>query len=244
MPHTQRMAVSTPCIPEGMRVYAVGDIHGRCDLLERAFTRIDAHKRAFPIAKSIEVHLGDYIDRGPQSRQVVERMISRAVDPDVIPLIGNHEEFLLQSLEDSEAFPDWMRYGGRETLLSYGIPTPRDSNVRTLEEARRHLRDALPEAHLRFMAECPLTYSCGGYLFVHAGIRPHLALEDQRRSDLLWIRDGFNNWNGGLPAVVVHGHTPVRVPLVQRYKINIDTGAYASGQLTCLALEGARIAFI
>ncbi len=236
--------VAKGVLPEGVRVYAVGDIHGRADLLDGAFARIDAHKRARPIEKSIEIYLGDYIDRGPTSRRVLDQMIARAVDPDVVALIGNHEEFLLQSLEDGEAFPDWMRYGGMETLLSYGVPAPISRSVRAFEEARQHMREALPDSHIRFLESRLLSYSCGDYFFVHAGIRPGVALGDQRRSDLLWIRDEFIQWSGALPAVVVHGHTPVRTPRIERYKINIDTGAYATGHLTCLVLEGAHVGLI
>ncbi|QGM99224.1 metallophosphoesterase family protein [Methylocystis parvus] len=231
-------------LPEGVRIYAVGDIHGRADLLEQAFIRIEAHKRVRPIANSIEIYLGDYIDRGPHSRNVLDQMIARATEPNVVALIGNHEEFLLQSLQDGEAFPDWMRYGGRETLLSYGVPAPLEASSRRLEETRRLMKDALPKSHIHFLESRPLSYSYGGFFFVHAGVRPNVALEAQRRSDLLWIRDEFIGWSGALPAIVVHGHTPVRTPRVEPYKINIDTGAYVTGRLTCLVLEGATRAFL
>lgn len=229
----------------GVRAYAVGDIHGRLDLLERLVEKIEADTTARPVETALEIYLGDFVDRGASSRQTVDFLMKRAVgNPNVILLAGNHEEYLLQSMIDPQAFAPWMRYGGRETLLSYGIATPRQGGPREIAATMREMRAAIPQAHIDFLESLRLNYRCGDYFFVHAGVRPGVPLEQQKASDMLWIRDEFVDYLGMHPLRVVHGHTVVQDPEILPNRINIDTGAYVSGRLTCLVLQDRSVAFL
>jgi serine/threonine protein phosphatase 1 len=235
-------------IPPGHAVYAVGDIHGRADLLETLLRRIAAESEHRPddATRSL-IFLGDYIDRGALSYSVVERLLQ---DPlpgfTTVRLLGNHEEAMLEFLEGRSDGRDWLSFGGLETLLSYGVPIRGFPDTAQRAAALRDgLREAVPHAHLDFLRTCTLHHTIGDYVFVHAGVRPGVALEEQSRADLLWIRDDFLRDRSPLPGkVVVHGHTISDLPQDLGHRINIDTGAFASGRLTCLALRGARRQFI
>ena len=235
-------------MPPDHAVYAVGDIHGRADLLDLLLARIAEDAGRHPgDARRTLVFLGDYIDRGTASRGVVERLLG---DPlpgfETIRLCGNHEEALLAFLQGQASGMDWLGFGGLETLLSYGVPL-RGLPDRAEREAelRTCLAAALPPEHLAFYRGCVLHHSVGDYLFVHAGVRPGVPLDAQSPEDLLWIRDDFLRDRDPLPGrVVVHGHTICDMPQDRGHRINIDTGAFASGRLTCLVLRGERRQFM
>jgi serine/threonine protein phosphatase 1 len=231
-------------LPEGMRIYAIGDVHGRIDLLEQALARIDADLAAYPIARSIHVFLGDYIDRGPSSREVLDRLIARSRSHETIGLRGNHEAMIIEFCENPDVLEQWRRLGGLETLISYGlVPSLRNEPI---ERARlsAELERELPPEHRGFLLGLRSYFRCGDFLFVHAGIRPGVPMERQRDEDLLWIRDDFLTHEEDYDAVVIHGHSPVLQPDIRPNRINIDTGAYATGRLTCLVLEREELLFI
>jgi serine/threonine protein phosphatase 1 len=233
-----------PCTSAGRRIYAVGDIHGRADLLSELFMRIDDDLKARPTIDSIQVFLGDYIDRGPNSRQVIDLLIARRRRRDVLFLKGNHEDCALQFLSDPTVLPAWQSMGGVHTLLSYGVIPARRDDHESQHKVSTALREAMPDSHRRFIGGLVLSFTCGDFFFVHAGVRPGIPLERQSQRDLLWIRDDFLLHEEGFGMVVVHGHTPIYKPEIRSNRINIDTGAYATGQLTCLVLEGDSIAFL
>ena len=235
-------------ISPGLAVYAVGDIHGRLDLLEDLLRRIedDAGRHSADTERTL-VFLGDYIDRGPASRGVVDRLLDGPLAGFVtVRLMGNHEEALLSFLDRISDGLDWLTFGGLETLLSYGVPlrTIPSTNQQVIE-LRKSLAEAVPKEHLDFFRRCTLRHSVGDYVFVHAGVRPGIALERQTSTDLMWIRDDFLRVRVPLPErVVVHGHTIVDLPQDRTHRINVDTGAFVSGRLTCLALRGEERRFI
>ena len=231
-----------PAVPAGLRVYAVGDIHGRLDLLDALLERIAEDVAADRPDRVEVVFLGDVVDRGPHSRGVVERLMA---GPPPGPLAeagwqclrGNHEQVILTVREDVGAGPGWCAFGGLDTVRSYVTEVPPPGWEADMATVQMLLRRALPPAHRRFLARLPLSWSVGDYLFVHAGVRPGIALERQDPEDLLWIRQDFLNdgrWHG---KVVVHGHTPAADPQMRPNRIGIDTRAYASGHLTALVLE-------
>lgn len=224
----------------GTRIYAFGDVHGRSDLLAKLFSAI-AGDSATTAGDAVIVGLGDYVDRGADSRGVLEALIRGVPRCTVIALRGNHEQMLIDFLDDPvERGSVWLANGAGETLASYGVDVGTSGRLPPL--ALRSIRDALlsamPESHVRFLRALPLTYSSGGYLFVHAGIRPGVDLAAQAERDLLWIRKGFADQDVDTGRVVVHGHTPVEEPYLGRYRINLDTGAVYSDRLTCVVLEG------
>jgi calcineurin-like phosphoesterase family protein len=243
-----RTKVRPGTVPAGQAVYAVGDVHGRLDLLEDLLSRIAEDARHHPADHARQlVFLGDYVDRGSESRGVVERLLD---DPmpgfSKIYLMGNHEEAMLAFLEGASDGLDWLSFGGLETLLSYGVPLrslPRsEGSARALRQA---LAEAVPQSHIDFFKSCTLHHSVGDYLFVHAGVRPGIALERQNPADLMWIRDDFLRSKIPLPGrIVVHGHTICDLPQNREHRINIDTGAFVSGRLTCLVLRGAERQFL
>lgn len=225
---------------DGTCIYAVGDIHGRADLLQEICARIDADIRMHRPARPIQVFLGDYIDRGPQSREVIALLHERSRTQQVICLLGNHEACLLEFLVNADVLAQWRQFGGLQTLISYGLsPSPNPDAAERRMLATQLLHQMQP-AHLAFLRALPISYSHGRYFFVHAGVRPGVALDRQRKEDLLWIRDEFLISEDDFGKVVVHGHTPVREAELRRNRVNVDTGAYATGRLTCVKLEGAR----
>ena len=228
-------------LPEGIRIYAVGDVHGRSDLLERLLAAIDADCKQRPIARPITVFVGDYIDRGPDSRIVLDLLLQWHRAHEAIFLRGNHETFLPRFLADPRSLDEWRQYGGLETLLSYGlkpsINPARHEQIRLSAE----LADILPREHLGFLESLELSFSCGDFLFVHAGVRPCVPIHEQTEDDLLWIRDDFLTWEEPFERFVVHGHTPVSEPDLRPNRINIDTGAYATGRLTCVVIENTAV---
>ncbi len=229
-------------------MYAVGDIHGRIDLLEVLLGRIaaEADRHAEDTERSL-IFLGDYIDRGPSSRGVVERLLR---DPlpgfGTVRLLGNHEAALLDFLDERSDGLDWLSYGGLETLMSYGVPPKGYPDTpQRAAELRGALARAIPQSHVAFYRACTLHHSVGDYVFVHAGVRPGISLEMQHPADLLWIRDEFLRARWPLPGkVVVHGHTICDLPQDIGHRINVDTGAFVSGRLTCLVLRGTRRQFM
>jgi len=239
-----RSKKTPPKVADGVRVYAIGDVHGRADLLEQVFARIDADLRSTPAARPIEVLLGDYVDRGPASRQVIERLIGRRGERETVCLKGNHETFVPEFLQDPATLPDWQRYGGLETLMSYGLTPARNADAGARAELAAAFAQALPAAHLAFLRGLKPTFTCGDFFFVHAGVRPGVALAKQQESDLLWIREDFLLHEEPFGKIIVHGHTPVGQPDIRPNRINIDTGAYATNTLTCLVLEADTVAFV
>lgn len=233
-----------PSVPTGRRIYAIGDVHGRLDLLATLLTRIDRDLKARPIAGAIEVFLGDYIDRGPDSRQVIDLLIARRRQQDVLFLKGNHEAYALQFLRDPMILSEWRHMGAISTLLSYGVTPGRGDEPQSQHEAAAAFRQALPDDHLRFIQGLALSFTCGDFFFTHAGVRPGVPLQSQSQQDLLWIRDDFLLHEEDFGKVVVHGHTPAHEPDIRPNRINIDTGAYATGRLTCLVLEGTEMRFL
>jgi serine/threonine protein phosphatase 1 len=227
-----------------MRVYVVGDVHGRADLLTSVLARIDQDRRRRRIDNAVQVFLGDYIDRGPHSREVIDALIVRRKQSPVVCLKGNHEAIALRALTDSKALQKWLQLGARDTLISYGVTPPTTANHRDADETVRAMRTAMPENHKRFISGLALSITCGDFFLSHAGVRPGIPLSLQHQRDLLWIRDDFLQYKGSLGKVVVHGHTPVSVPEVLPNRINIDTGAYATGRLTCLVLEDDKLDFL
>ena len=230
-------------IPSGQRVYAIGDVHGRVDLLANLFARIDDDLQTRPVPHSVQVLLGDYIDRGPASRQVIDFLIDRRKSRDVIPLKGNHEQCALNVLRNPSSLLHWKSIGGLNTILSYGV-TPTRSDIHSMSAVALAFANNLPEPHQRFLHGLPLSFTCGDFFFVHAGARPGIRLQQQSENDLLWIREDFLLHEEDFGKVVVHGHTPNLEPEIKPNRINIDTGAYATGRLTCLVLEDDEMRFL
>lgn len=224
-----------------MRLYAVGDVHGRADLLQQVFAKIDADLKRSPPSRTCEVFLGDYIDRGPRSREVIDCLIARRQQRQVVCLKGNHETYIGEFLRNPSVLDDWRQYGAMETLLSYGLTPSLAADQQEREELARALAKSLPDAHRRFLSGLALSFTCGDFLFVHAGVRPGVSLQEQKEEDLLWIREDFLLCEDDFGKIIIHGHTPVRAPDFRPNRINIDTGAYATGTLTCLVIEGDQV---
>jgi serine/threonine protein phosphatase 1 len=233
-----------PRLPDGLRIYAVSDVHGCVDLLRTVFTAIDYHLARAGPARALHVFLGDYIDRGPASRQTIDLLIERSQHHETIFLRGNHEAFLLEVLEDSERLDAWKDYGGFQTLMSYGLAPSLKPDRDEQRALIRALQAAMPTRHREFFRTLRSSFSCGDFFFAHAGVRPGVTLRRQRDEDLLWIRDEFLQSEEDFGKMIVHGHTPVPKPDIRHNRINIDTGAYATGVLTLLTIQGDRISAI
>jgi len=239
-----KQSVFRPCVPEGACVYAVGDIHGRRDLLVSLLLKIwtDAAGKA---QRPTLVFLGDYVDRGPGSKDVVELVHSciRA-DWEVVALRGNHDQLLLDFCRDPSVYRGWKAFGASETLRSYGVEPPAGDDPRDIARAHQAFLAALPEPHFKFLDGLAYAHSIGDYFFVHAGVRPGVPFERQSPQDLMWIRDEFLASDKVLDKVVVHGHTPGEAPVNMPNRICVDTGAYATNRLTAVVLSGDRREFL
>jgi serine/threonine protein phosphatase 1 len=240
-----------PALPRGARVYVVGDVHGRLDLLLAVERLISAD--VLESGRHLEcllVYLGDFVDRGFDSRKVMDHVVqARADELARVYLLGNHDlwlrEFAGPDPGGEEMAASWVRFGGDATLLSYGITLDlRQPEPERFAEARRVLRARFPGEHAAFLAGLDSAFGLGDYFFCHAGIRPEVPLERQTDADLLWIREPFLSWNGDCGKIVVHGHTVEEAPVVRPNRIGIDTGACWTGRLTCLVLEGAERRFL
>ena len=230
---------ATPAIPPGQRVYAIGDIHGRLDLFAALVDAIEADDASRAKADTAIVLLGDLVDRGPDSAGVIALAQALTARRKVRIVAGNHEEMFLRSFDDTETFRHFLRFGGRETILSY--PIDREAYRQAdIGEAQVLMQQAVPEADRTFLAGFEDGVTIGDYLFVHAGIRPGVGIDDQSRMDLRWIREPFLSHAGSHGVMVVHGHTITDEPVIAANRIGIDTGAYRSGRLTALGLEGTE----
>ncbi|HEV7253758.1 MAG TPA: metallophosphoesterase family protein [Mesorhizobium sp.] len=221
-----------------MRLYAIGDVHGRLDLLRQMHERINDDLARRPPADWRVIHLGDYIDRGPESKGVLDRLIAaRDRDPRHVALMGNHDAGFIEFLRDPDAAGLFARFGGEDTARSYGVALDFGSSER-FRAGHAALLRAVPADHIAFLLGLELSVSFGDFFFCHAGIRPGVALEKQTPDDLVWIREDFLRWTGLHPKVVVHGHTPSARPELRPNRVNVDTGAFKTGLLTALVLEG------
>ncbi len=227
----------TAAIPAGERVYAIGDVHGRLDLFTALARAIEADDVERGRAYTTVIMLGDLIDRGPDSASVIDAVRNWRTFRKVRIIMGNHEEMLLRSLEDIETFKHFMLYGGYETILSYPVD-PAALQMAAPVEAQAMMRAAMPEEDIAFIRQFEDYIKCGDYLFVHAGIAPDVALHEQKRQDLRWIRQPFLGHDGDLGHVVVHGHTIAEEAEIKDNRIGVDTGAYLSGRLTAIGLQG------
>jgi serine/threonine protein phosphatase 1 len=230
-----------PKLPDGIRIYAVSDIHGCADLLKNVFTAIDHHLAHTEPMRALHVFLGDYIDRGPDSRQTIDLLIERSRRHESIFLKGNHEAFLLEVLEDASRLDAWREYGGLPTLMSYGLAPSMKPDPEEQIELVQALLHGMPDHHRDFFKSLRSSFTCGDFFFAHAGVRPGVPLRRQREEDLLWIRDEFLHSDEDFGKFVVHGHTPVPKAEFRPNRINIDTGAYATGILTLLTIQGERM---
>ena len=232
-------AISRPSLPGNDLYYVIGDIHGRLDLIENIHQQIlkDINKNDPNLAITI-IYLGDYVDRGDQSRQVVDHLLSRPLGSiQSIFLKGNHEDALLQFLDSPDIGANWFSFGGMATLFSYGVTVQSSSpNVAQFEYIQKQFASNLPDEHLAFFSNLDLSHQAGDYLFVHAGILPGRKLAKQRPEDLMWIRDEFLESHRNHEKFVVHGHSVTSEPEIRHNRIGIDTGAYFSNHLTCLVL--------
>ncbi len=238
-------------LPPGQRLYAIGDIHGRSDLLESLHRRIQDDAAGAGSREKTVVYLGDYVDRGPGSSAVVELLSG---DPlpgfRAVCLKGNHEDLMLNALAGTTDAAHWFMNGGLATLAAYGIDLPGPAWSRTLTSANvpadwRGLLDrTLPARHRAFYAGLALTFAAGDYFFTHAGVRPGVALDRQSDQDLMWIREEFLYSTADHGAVVVHGHTIVPAVEIRSNRIGVDTGAWRSGQLSCVVLDGDDVAVL
>lgn len=229
----------------GTRVYAIGDVHGRFDLLEALHEAIAADLTAWPARRSVVVHLGDYVDRGPRTHDVIERLLAPRLPVDeIVCLKGNHEDCLLQFISGGDDAEVFLNYGGLQTMASYGV----DPESPALLGHPDHLVAAfdahLPSRHRHFLETLPVSFEVGGYFFCHAGVRPGIPLARQAARDLMWIREPFLSSTADHGGIVVHGHTPAEAPESLPNRINVDTGAVFTGRLTAVVLEGADRRFL
>jgi len=227
-----------PRVPEGNRLYVIGDIHGRIDLLQQIHNKIQQDAANYPGSKHL-IYLGDYIDRGDHSKDVIDLLLEQPLPGfEAIYLRGNHEQPMLDFLQAAEVGHSWFNYGGLATLVSYNvkynkIPTRKND----FEDIQINLKERVPHAHINFLEKTEFSHTTGNYYFVHAGIKPKVALKYQLPEDQLWVREDFVSYNKPHEKIIVHGHTITDEPDLQTNRIGIDTGAYITGKLTCLVLE-------
>lgn len=230
--------------PDRMRVYAVGDVHGRADLLDALARRLSADLKARPCSQAATVFIGDYVDRGLGSNGVLKRLSAREFPTPIVTLRGNHEDVMLRFIAHPEALDDWVDCGGLTTLHSYGVDASEEVARGGAKRVHEKFLAHFPDDHRRFLEETRFSVEYGGYFFCHAGVRPSEPLERQDPQDLMWIRDDFLDYPDSFGKVIVHGHTPR--PKVENLanRINLDTGAFRTGVLSAVALEGAHRRFI
>ena len=225
-------------MPPGRRAYAIGDIHGCAEQLSALHRSIEQDLKARPTDSAVLIHVGDYVDRGPDTAGVIAMLAagSPIEGVETVNLIGNHENTMIEALSgERAAATDWLFAGGRPSLESYGVDP---------DSPRESWPQSVPAEHVQFLRGLKTMHREGGYVFVHAGIRPGIPLDEQARDDLLRMRQPFLYSDTDFGAVVVHGHTPVKTPVVRHNRIAIDTGAVFGGQLTCLVLEDDRLGFL
>jgi serine/threonine protein phosphatase 1 len=232
------------CVPDGTLVYCVGDIHGRDDLLRNMSERVEADMKTRSFDRAVTVFLGDYIDRGPGSKPVVEQLASGEWPTSIIALAGNHEDFLKDFLDDAGILDFWRSQGGLATLHSYKVDVGPAMAGRDFAKVQAGFTTRLPKHHRDFLDALKTSAVIGDYFFCHAGVRPGVALERQSRDDLLNIREPFLSSEAEYGKLVVHGHTPSGAPEIRSNRIGIDTAAYATGRLTCLVLEKDQQRFL
>jgi serine/threonine protein phosphatase 1 len=235
-----------PSVPPGDLLYVIGDIHGCADLLTDLLHQIERDAASNGADRKRLIFVGDYVDRGPDSRRVIEILIAqRPASFEASFLKGNHEALLLDFLADAERLRAWRINGGDATMLSYGVDVAGlERTAAPPEDWRAALKDALPQSHAAFFETLALQASVGDYHFVHAGVLPGVPLDAQHEDDLLWIREEFLNYRGAFGKVVVHGHTPCKLPDKRANRIGIDTGAVFTGRLTALKLKGGEQSFL
>lgn len=239
---------STARVPPDTTVYAVADIHGCVEPLGEIHQAIRADAAGRSTRRKLVIYLGDYVSRGPRSKQALDLLTS---DPlpgfETVRLRGNHEDFLHCALAgDRVAVRNWLTYGGLDALASYGIDGGSEpvTEPERLESLWRTFLDILPPAHRAWISGTAISHREGDYWFVHGGVRPGVPLDRQTPQDMIWIRQVFLRSDDDFGAVVVHGHTTMREPIIKSNRISIDTGAYKTGRLTCLVLEGAGRSFM
>ncbi len=243
----RRRGAPKPRVPDGTRLYAVGDIHGRADLLDDLHGRIKADAGHAPAGAALTiVYLGDYVDRGADSKGVIQRLLATSLPGfRKVHLKGNHEDLFLGFLNDPDEGWSWMINGGDATVRSYGVTlTGDDESSGRMMRIRDELAARVPRAHLEFLHSLQMCHVSGDYMLVHAGIRPGVALDRQSEIDFMWIRGEFLRSRADHGKVVVHGHTPAAAPQTRANRIGIDTAAFASDVLTCLVLEGTEQRFL
>ncbi|MER9951366.1 metallophosphoesterase [Mesorhizobium sp. M0047] len=231
--------------PEGVRVYSIGDVHGRLDLLAAMHQRIKTEIETQAPADWRVIHLGDYVDRGPDSKGVIDFLIeARERDPRHLMLAGNHDIGFLDFLNRPDPDGLFIRFGGIQTAQSYGVAISDSASAwfgkaeAAVRKGHQALVEAVPQSHVDFLRSLPFSVTLGDFFFCHAGIRPGIPLERQNPQDLIWIRDVFHDHTGLYPKIVVHGHTPVPEAEVMANRVNVDTLAWQSGMLTALVVDG------
>lgn len=235
-----------PRVPDDAVVYAIGDVHGCLDLLQKLEREIADDMARRKASRRVVVYLGDYIDRGPDSRGVIEHLSTRPLPGcESVHLAGNHDRWLLDFLDDPGQGHAWLMNGGRATLASYGVgDVAKESRRQELQGLRDALDRVLPAHHRAFLQGLAYCHEEGDYFFAHAGVRPDVPLAEQEPADLLWIREEFLYSDADFGKVVVHGHTPTHTPEEYKNRIGVDTGAFMSNRLTALVLEGAKRRFL
>jgi serine/threonine protein phosphatase 1 len=237
-PHAMPLQTRKAQIPSGVRAYVIGDVHGMARLLADVFARIDADLTNRPVPCAVEIMLGDLIDRGPESATVLAMTVARQALSGTVCIAGNHELYMLEALEDQEAFEAWMGMGGAATVRSFGVVPPPEDSARN---AFRAFRTAVPSGCRQLLSTMLPMHRLGDFLFVHAGLRPEVPIAQQSIVDLTTIRAPFLNSDVNHGYVVVHGHSRVLDVDVRGNRINVDTGAYQTGKLSCLVLEGESV---
>jgi len=244
--HHSDSIIHGPELPIDVPVYAIGDVHGRADLLN-ALLEVIVEDCKSSSGRPHLVFLGDYIDRGFQSREVISTLIELGRDDtyETVFLKGNHEQALLRFLHDHKIGPDWANFGGRETLISYGISPPKSVNaVEEWQAIQKELVQTIPSQHVDFLEKLSISHKIGPYGFVHAGVKPGIPYEEQTDEDRMWIREEFLDAKDKEDLFIVHGHSPVNAPYSDHRRVNVDTGAYFTGRLTAVKIVGDKMSFL